>query len=235
MEPPSSFDATSLRNEKVKVLSSIQPIVGESVERDTVRAQFQGYRNDPGVQSDSMTATFAAVRFQVDNWRWQGVPFYVRSGKRMKEKFSHIAIEFKRPPHNLFRSPYRPMRPNVLILFLQPDEGIHWRFEAKVPDTTADMRAVDMEFHYAESFEGTEIPEAYERLLLDTLMGDASLFTRADEVETAWGLIDPIMRAWESTGTPALAEYKPGSWGPPEAEALMSRDGRSWINSSPHD
>jgi len=144
------------------------------------------------------TATFAAVRFQIDNWRWQGVPFYLRSGKHLKDKVSHIAIEFKRPPHNLFRRTDGPMRPNVLMLFLQPDEGIHWRFEAKVPDTAADMRAVHMEFHYAESFEGTEIPESYERLLLDALAGDASLFTRADEVEAAWGLVDPIIQTWNS-------------------------------------
>lgn len=234
MEPPASFEATSLRNEKVKVLSSIQPLGEDEVSRRTVRAQYTGYRDEEGVRSDSTTATFAAVRFQIDNWRWQGVPFYLRSGKRLPSKVSHIAIQFKRPPHNLFPKAKGPMRPNVLMLALQPDEGIHWRFEAKVPDTAADMRAVDMEFHYAESFEGTTLPESYERLLLDAVAGDASLFTRADEVETAWGLIDPIMHAWDGTGGPELLAYEPGSWGPPAADALLSREGRSWINDSNH-
>ena len=234
MEPPASFDAAALRNEKVKVLASIPPLDGEGVAHATVRAQYRDYRHEPGVNPDSQTATFSAVRFQVDNWRWQGVPFYLRSGKRLKDKLSHIAIEFKRPPHNLFPGAEGRMRPNVLILFLQQDEGIHWRFEAKVPDTVADMRAVDMEFHYAESFEGTEIPESYERLLLDAMAGDASLFARADEVETAWALIDPIMKTWQSEALPRLAIYEPGSWGPAEADALLAGDGRAWINGAAH-
>ena len=235
MEPPASFDAAALRNEKVKVLASIQPPDPAAVARNAVRAQYRGYHKEPGVRPDSTTATFAAVRFQIDNWRWQGVPFYLRSGKHLKDKVSHIAIEFKRPPHNLFRRTDGPMRPNVLMLFLQPDEGIHWRFEAKVPDTAADMRAVHMEFHYAESFEGTEIPESYERLLLDALAGDASLFTRADEVEAAWGLVDPIIQTWNSQQKAGLALYEPGSWGPPEAEALLARGGRAWMNTAGHD
>jgi glucose-6-phosphate 1-dehydrogenase len=234
MEPPASFEATALRNEKVKVLTSIQPLDPEEVSRSTVRAQYQGYRDEEGVGADSTTATFAAVRFEIDNWRWQGVPFYLRSGKRLENKLSHIAITFKRPPHNLFERADGPMRPNVLILSLQPDEGIHWRFEAKVPDTVAAVRAVDMEFHYAESFEGTEIPESYERLLVDTIVGDASLFTRADEVETAWGLIDPILQAWASADLPRLSTYIPGSWGPAEADALLAQDGRGWMNDVAH-
>ena len=234
MEPPASFEATSLRNEKVKVLTSIQPLDREDVSRGTVRAQYGGYKDEEGIRADSATATFAAVRFQIDNWRWQGVPFYLRSGKRLKDKLSHIAIQFKEPPHNLFAQADGPIRPNVLILSLQPDEGIHWRFEAKVPDTVASMRAVDLEFHYAESFEGMKLPESYERLLLDTIVGDASLFTRADEVETAWGLIDPIMQAWESADVPRLSTYMPGSWGPAEADALLARDGRAWMNVVAH-
>jgi glucose-6-phosphate 1-dehydrogenase len=234
MEPPASFEATSLRNEKVKVLTSIQPLDKEEVSRSTVRAQYKGYKDEEGVRADSTTATFAAVRFQIDNWRWQGIPFYLRSGKRLENKLSHIAIQFKRPPHNLFSKADGPMRPNVLILSLQPDEGIHWRFEAKVPDTVAAMRAVDMEFHYAESFEGTKIPESYERLLLDAIAGDASLFTRADEVETAWSLIDPIMQAWEAADLPRLSTYVPGSWGPAEADALLAQDGRAWMNVVAH-
>ncbi len=234
MEPPASFEATSLRNEKVKVLTSIQPLAEDEVARSTVRAQYRGYRDEEGVRADSTTATFAAVRFEIDNWRWQGVPFYLRSGKRLQQKLSHIAIQFKRPPHNLFAKTEGPMRPNVLMLALQPDEGIHWRFEAKVPDTVADMRAVDLEFHYAESFEGTRLPESYERLLLDAIAGDASLFTRADEVETAWSLIDPIMHAWESASGPALVTYEPDSWGPAAADDLLARDGRAWMNDPSH-
>ena len=152
---------------------------------------------EEGVDETSTTPTYAAIRLQIDNWRWQGVPFYLRSGKRLKEKLSQITIEFKEPPHLLFPTQDGKLTPNMLVLYLQPDEGVHWRFEAKVPDTVSEMRSVDMEFHYADSFGTTALPEAYERLLLDTITGDASLFTRADEVETAWGLIDPIIQAWE--------------------------------------
>jgi glucose-6-phosphate 1-dehydrogenase len=227
MEPPASFDATALRNEKVKVLSSIRPMREEEVAYRTVRAQYAGYRQESGVDPDSTTPTYAAVKLQIDNWRWQGVPFYLRSGKNLKEKLSQITIQFKEPPHLLFPAKNRGMTPNMLVLFLQPDEGIHWRFEAKVPDTVSDMRSVDMEFHYADSFGKTAIPESYERLLLDTLTGDASLFTRADEVETAWGLMDPILEAWASNGQP-LPTYEPGSWGPAKADELLARDGRGW-------
>jgi glucose-6-phosphate 1-dehydrogenase len=233
MEPPASFDATSLRNEKLKVLTSIQPLSPTGVASGTVRGQYRGYRQEPDVAPESDTATFAAVRLHIDNWRWQGVPFYLRSGKMLKDKFSHVAIQFKRPPHNLFRRTQTSMRPNVLILYLQPDEGIHWRFEAKVPDT-AEMRGVDMEFHYAESFEGTELPEAYERLLLDAISGDASLFTRADEIEAAWGLIDPIIGTWQSQNHPALAAYDPGTWGPREADSILTDYGRAWFNGPEH-
>jgi glucose-6-phosphate 1-dehydrogenase len=227
MEPPVSFDATALRNEKVKVLSAIHPVKEEDVPRKTVRAQYKGYREEEGVDPQSTTATYGAVRLQIDNWRWQGVPFYLRSGKRLKEKLTQITIEFKEPPHLLFPTKDGRLTPNMLILYLQPDEGVHWRFEAKVPDTVAEMRSVDMEFHYADSFGKTAIPEAYERLLVDALIGDASLFTRADEVETAWGLIDPILQVWESEKQP-LAFYDPDSWGPSEADELLARDGRKW-------
>ncbi|GAB4455567.1 MAG: glucose-6-phosphate dehydrogenase [Anaerolineales bacterium] len=227
MEPPASFDATALRNEKVKVLSSIRPMRKEEVAQKTVRAQYAGYRQESGVDPNSTTPTYAAIKLQVDNWRWQGVPFYLRSGKNLKEKLSQVTIQFKEPPHLLFPTKDGRLTPNMLVLYLQPDEGIHWRFEAKVPDTISDLRSVDMEFHYADSFGKTAIPEAYERLLLDTLTGDASLFTRADEVETAWGLIDPILTAWETNEQP-LAIYEPGTWGPAEADELLARDGRTW-------
>ncbi|HEX9841079.1 MAG TPA: glucose-6-phosphate dehydrogenase [Anaerolineales bacterium] len=227
MEPPVSFEASALRNEKVKVLSAIQPMKEEDVPRKTVRAQYKGYREEEGVHPKSTTATYAAVRLQIDNWRWQGVPFYLRSGKFLKEKLSQVTIEFKEPPHLLFPNAKEHMTPNMLVLYLQPDEGIHLRFEAKVPDTVAGMRSVDMEFHYADSFGKTAIPESYERLLLDALNGDASLFTRADEVETAWALIDPIIEAWESQKKlPAF--YEPGSWGPKEADELLAKDKRKW-------
>jgi len=227
MEPPASFDATALRNEKVKVLSSIRPMKEEDVIQNTVRAQYAKYRQEEGVNPESTTPTYAAVRLQIDNWRWQGVPFYLRSGKRLKEKLSQITIEFKEPPQLLFPSTKEHITPNMLVLYLQPDEGVHWRFEAKVPDTVAQLRSVDMEFHYADSFGKTAIPESYERLLLDTITGDASLFTRADEVETAWGLIDPISEAWEAQKQP-LAFYDSGSWGPLEANDLLARDGSTW-------
>ena len=227
MEPPVSFEATALRNEKVKVLSSIQPIKKESVSRRTALGQYMGYRDEQGVKPDSRTPTYAALKLQIDNWRWQGVPFYLRSGKCLREKLSQVTIEFKKPPHLLFPSTEGELTPNMLVLYLQPDEGIHWRFEAKVPDSVAQLRSVDMEFHYADAFGKTNLPDAYERLLLDVLNGDASLFTRADEVETAWALIDPIIEAWESQKkTPAL--YEPGSWGPKEANELLAKDKRKW-------
>ena len=227
MEPPASFDANALRNEKVKVLSSIQPIRGEAVAANTVLGQYKGYLQEEGVNPNSTTPTYAAFRLQIDNWRWQGVPFYLRSGKRLAEKVSQIVIQFKEPPHLLFPSAGSGITPNMLVLYLQPDEGIHWRFEAKVPDTAADTRSVDMEFHYADSFGKTSIPESYERLLLDALAGEASLFTRADEAETAWSLIDPILESWDSKKTP-LAVYESGSWGPADADAMIARDGRTW-------
>ena len=231
MEPPSSFKASALRNEKVKVLSAVQPITGEAIAENTVRAQYRGYLNEAEVKPNSITPTYAALRLFVNNWRWQGVPFYLRSGKNLAEKHSQIIIRFKEPPLAMFpMAPGHKTTSNMLVLYLQPDEGIHLRFEAKAPDTVADTRSVDMEFHYAEAFGQTAIPESYERLLLDALQGDASLFTRADEVETAWSLIDPILQAWETDQTPPLAVYEPGSWGPADADAMLARDGRKWMH-----
>jgi glucose-6-phosphate 1-dehydrogenase len=230
MEPPASFNASHLRNEKVKILSAIQPMTSKEVAENTVRAQYRGYRNEPGVKPDSDTATLAAMRLFINNWRWQGVPFYLRSGKKLAEKQSQIIIRFKEPPLAMFPMPAgKQMTPNMLVLYLQPDEGVHLRFEAKVPDKINETRSVDMEFHYAEEFGQTALPEAYERLLLDALQGDASLFTRSDEVEMAWSLIDPILQTWEKEQVPPLAIYKPGSWGPPEADELLARDGRHWM------
>ncbi|MBI3159531.1 MAG: glucose-6-phosphate dehydrogenase [Chloroflexi bacterium] len=225
MEPPGSFDADAIRNEKVKILRSIRPVAVE----DTVCAQYEGYRELQGVSPDSATPTYAALRLRVDNWRWQGVPFYLRSGKALNRKISEIVIEFQRPPHLMFHlPPGSEFTPNILSLCIQPDEGIHLRFEAKVPDSEQAMRSVDMNFHYRSSFDGEPLPEAYERLLLDALEGDAALFTRADELEAAWRLIDPIVSGWESGRGPGLATYPRGSWGPAAADELLARDGHLW-------
>jgi glucose-6-phosphate 1-dehydrogenase len=225
MEPPAMFDADAVRNEKVKLLRAVRPVGLE----DTVRAQYEGYRSTPGAAPNSATPTFAAIKLYVDNWRWQGVPFYVRSGKALAAKTSEIVIEFKRPPHVLFQLPMDyELTPNFLSLCIQPDEGIHLRFETKVPGALMLTRSVDMEFRYS-SFGGAGLPDAYERLLIDALKGDASLFTRSDEIEMAWKLVDPIVKEWESSPNhPPLGLYSTGSWGPPEAEAFISRDGRIW-------
>ncbi len=224
MEPPISFEADPLRNEKVKVLSAIRPID----QADVVAGQYRGYCEVQGVAPGSQTPTFAALRLFVDNWRWQGVPFYLRSGKALARKASEIVVQFKRPPHLMFNEIHgEDFRPNQLGLCIQPDEGIHLGFEAKEPDSYQEMRTVRMDFHYRDAFKG-DIPEAYERLLLDALKGDASLFTRRDEIELAWGLIDPLVRYVGSSWAEDVTTYEPGSWGPAEAETLPKRDGREW-------
>jgi glucose-6-phosphate 1-dehydrogenase len=224
MEPPSSFNADAVRNEKIKLLESIRPIALA----DTVRGQYTGFRDLEGVAPNSQTATYAAIKLNIDNWRWQGVPFYLRSGKVMPVKASEIVIEFQRPPHLMFHLPENnQFTPNILSICIQPDEGIHLRFEAKAPDTSQEMRSVDMDFHYNTSFQGT-LPDAYERLLLDALAGDASLFNRSDAIETCWRLVDPVNQGWEQDGTPELKSYASGSWGPSEADTLLNRDGRGW-------
>jgi glucose-6-phosphate 1-dehydrogenase len=229
-EPPASFHADALRNERAKVLSAIRPIKAESVAEHTVRGQYRTYRDAQGVAVGSTTATYAAIRFYIDNWRWQGVPFYMRSGKALASKSTEITILFKRPPHIMFPMPpgSKPM-PNRLSICIQPDEGIHFSFQAKVPDTAAEMRTVNMSFHYEESFGAVTIPEAYERLLLDILKGDASLFTRSDAIELSWALIDPILDGWESRHAPPLYFYESGTWGPPEADTLIAHDGYNWM------
>jgi glucose-6-phosphate 1-dehydrogenase len=224
MEAPSSFNADAVRNEKAKVLESIRPVALE----DTVRGQYAGYRYTEGVAANSQTPTFAALKLNIDNWRWQGVPFYLRSGKTLALKTSEIIIEFQRPPHLMFHLPEgSDFTPNILSLCIQPDEGIHLRFEAKLPDSVQEMRSVDMDFHYGSLFTGS-LPEAYERLLLEALEGDASLFTRSDGIEAAWRLIDPILDGWEAQNTPALIPYPVGSWGPGESDQLLEREGRHW-------
>jgi glucose-6-phosphate 1-dehydrogenase len=224
MEAPSSFSADAVRNEKTKVFESIRPIALA----DTVRGQYTGYRELEGIAPATLTPTFAALKLYIDNWRWQGVPFYLRSGKAMIRKTSEIIIEFERPPHLMFRLPEgRDFTPNILSLCIQPDEGILLRFEAKQPDSNQEMRSVDMDFHYRSTFSGS-LPEAYERLLLEALDGDASLFTRSDGIEASWQLVDPILKGWEDQNTPPLVIYPQGSWGPGEADQLLERDGRQW-------
>jgi glucose-6-phosphate 1-dehydrogenase len=226
MEPAATFDADAVRNEKVKVLQAIRC----SRPEETIRAQYEGYCEAEGVAAESQTPTYAALKLFVDNWRWQGVPFYLRSGKALAEKTSEIVIEFKPPPHVMFPLPagYQ-LTPNFLSLCIQPDEGIHLRFETKVPDSQRETRSVDMEFHYRTSFGEETLPDAYERLLMDALNGDASLFTRSDEIEAAWRLIDPILQAWEySPQVSPLVSYKPESWGPKEADLFLQRDDRVW-------
>ena len=225
MEPPANFTADAIRNEKVKALQAIRTVRSE----DTIRAQYEGYCEAEGVAEGSQTPTYTALKLHIDNWRWQGVPFYLRSGKALPSKVSEIVIEFKEPPHVMFPLPegYH-LTPNFLSLCIQPDEAIHLRFETKVPDSQQETRSVDMDFHYADSFGDVPLPDAYERLLLDALMGDASLFTRSDEIEAAWKIIDPIQIEWEQRGEPPVLSYEPGSWGPKEAEEFIGSGGFVW-------
>ncbi len=230
-EPPASFHAEAIRNEKAKVFSAIRPIRPQDVASCSVRGQYRTYRDTEGVVPGSTTATYAALRFYIDNWRWQGVPFYMRSGKALAAKATEITIFFKRPPHVMFPMPEgtKPA-PNRLSICIQPDEGIHFSFQAKVPDTAAEMRTVEMSFQYEESFGALAIPEAYERLLLDVIKGDASLFTRNDAIELSWELIDPILEGWQTQHAPPLSFYESGTWGPTEANELIAHDGYHWTH-----
>jgi glucose-6-phosphate 1-dehydrogenase len=229
MEPPASFDADEVRNEKIKLLSAVQTVTAQRVAAETARGQYDGYVESDGVAGDSQTATFAAVKLIIDNWRWQGVPFYLRSGKALTEKLSEILIQFRRPPHVMFPLPPGvKIANNYLAICVQPDEGMHLRFETKVPDTVSELRSVDMEFHYADDFNDIAIPGAYERLLLDALQGDASLFLRRDGIERSWEIIDPILRGWDSDDAPPLEMYERGSWGPTSSAKLLAADGRQW-------
>ncbi len=226
MEPPASLKADAIRNEKVKVLGSVRPILLS----DTVRAQYEGYRTGEGITRDSQTPTFAAVKLYIDNWRWKGVPFYLRSGKAMAEKSSSIIVQFQPPPDVMFNlAKNECFRPNMLSICIQPNEGIHLRFETKVPDTVNQSHSVNMDFDYPKAFGGIALPDAYERLLLDAMKGDASLFSRSDGIDASWSLIDPILSGWaDSADAPAMATYPRGSWGPAEAEALLAREGHAW-------
>jgi len=237
MEPPLAFEANAVRDEKVKVLHAIRPLEGDEIARSSVRGQYTkgwvvgeqvaGYREEKNVAPDSETETFAVMRLFIDNWRWAGVPFYVRAGKRMPKRVTEIRIQFKRPPHLTFgREAMQEVDPNAITLRIQPEEGISLKFGAKVPSAGIRIRSVTMDFQYMTSFL-VDAPEAYERLLLDCLIGDPTLFTRADEVEAAWKLVDPIEESWRD-GKPALEMYPAGTWGPPAAAELLQTDGREW-------
>jgi glucose-6-phosphate 1-dehydrogenase len=230
-ETPVVFEAEALHNEKVKVLRAIREIPPEYSSRYTVRGQYEGYLSEAGVLPNSRTETYTAIQLYIDNWRWQGVPFYLRSGKNMKAKSSEITIQFRRPPTQILdiAAGKTELFTNRLSMCIQPDEGIHLAFLAKVPDAGLQTRPVDMDFHYGDSFGRNAIPEAYERLLLDALLGDASLFARSDVIELSWKFIDSIKSGWESEYAPPLLQYQPGSWGPAAANTLIGREGRWWI------
>jgi glucose-6-phosphate 1-dehydrogenase len=233
MEAPVRFEAEAVRDEKVKILRAISPLERDAVARDTLRGQYAGYRNEPGVAADSQTATFAAVKLAIDNWRWQGVPFYLRSGKAMSCRTTQIVIQFRSPPTMVFGGgSSRVCDANKLVVQIQPAEGIQLLFQTKVPDAGMKLRLTELDFSFQREFAGV-MPEAYERLLLDVFQGDASLFARADEVELAWGIIDPIIAAWEKTAQPPLEIYEPGMWGPASSSAWIERHGCSWFDVCP--
>jgi glucose-6-phosphate 1-dehydrogenase len=232
MEAPSRYAADAVRNEKVKVLEAIRAWKPDEVAASTMRAQYAGYRDAPGVARDSQTATFAAVKLLVDNWRWQGVPFFLRSGKAMSCRTTQIVIQFQQPPHLLFdASSRRSYEANRLVIQIQPAEGIQLHFQTKVPDEEMKLQLTDLEFRFAKEF--TPLPEAYERLLLDVLEGDQSLFARKDEVELSWAIIDPIHAAWAETRQPALATYERGGWGPEESVRWIEWQGHEWLDVCP--
>ncbi len=237
MEPPALFNGNALRDEKVKVLRAVVPPTGEDVNFKTIRGQYEAgfvagraveaYRDEKGVRPQSRTETYAALELGIDNWRWAGVPFYLRTGKRLPRRVTEIAIEFKQVPHLMFQSiGDLDLTPNVISIRIQPDEGIALKFAAKVPGPTTQLRPVRMDFLYGTSF-GEAGPDAYERLLLDAMLGDPTLFARRDEVETAWTLMQPILDGWDELATP-IYRYESGTWGPTRAESLLRRDHREW-------
>ena len=238
MEPPNALDADSIRTEKVKVIQATHLADVQNLERSAVRGQYSagwmkgkqvpGYREETGVNPNSTTPTYVAMKFLVDNWRWQGVPFYLRTGKRLPKKVSEIAIQFREVPHLIFQSAAQQVNANILAMRIQPNEGISLRFEAKMPGPDLRTRSVDMDFSYGSTF-GISTSDAYDRLLLDCMMGDQTLFTRADEVEAAWQVVTPALSVWEAPADPAsIPQYEAGTWEPAEAELLINQDGRRW-------
>jgi glucose-6-phosphate 1-dehydrogenase len=237
MEPPISLSADAVRDEKVKVLRSLRPMERSMVAQNVIRGQYTrghvrgddvpAYREEPDVDPHSKVETYVAMKVEIDNWRWGGVPYYVRAGKRLARRVTEIAVQFKKVPHTLFRAPDGGITPNVLAMRIQPDEGIALRFITKEPGQQTVLRDVAMDFRYGSAF-GSNTPEAYERLLLDAMRGDATLFTRRDEVEEQWAYIDRVFDAWVAEGLAPPPTYPGGSWGPDQADDLLARDGRRW-------
>jgi len=240
MEPPTSFDADCIRNEKVKLLSSIRPWKSNEVDDHFVRGQYSyaksdqeekvAYRDEKGVDKGSCTETFVAAKLFIDNWRWKGVPFFLRSGKRLNKRSSEIAITFKQVPHSIFgNDSTQPLSPNVLVLNVQPDEGVSLSFNAKKPGPKLCMGNLDMNFNYADVF-GSDKTDAYGRLLLDSMLGDPTLFIRSDFISKAWELLTPVLKHWEQQGEDGLKFYPSGSWGPDQADKLIEECGGKWRN-----
>jgi glucose-6-phosphate 1-dehydrogenase len=232
MEAPARFSADTLRNEKVKILDAIPVPDFEHACSDVSLGQYEGYLKEPGVNPQSKTPTFAALRLQIENWRWRNVPFYVRSGKAMAARFSEVVIQFRCPPHLMFPLPAGELlQCNRLTIRLQPDEGIRMSFQTKVPDRErVELKPADMQFTFRDTYGESKMPEAYERLLLDAIHGDAALFMRSDEIERAWSIVDPVVTASERPEAPAPEIYPTGSFGPKCADAMLAREGRSWQN-----
>jgi glucose-6-phosphate 1-dehydrogenase len=238
MEPPWSLDPDVVRNARLEVLRSLRPIRGKSVNEFTVRAQYSsglikgvevpGYRRETGIKPDSTTETYVALKVFIENWRWAGVPFYIRTGKAMKKRETEISVHLKPVPQILFNSnPAFPLEPNILALRIQPEEGFSLRIISKIPGPKVKIHPVNMDFHYGEAY-SKESPEAYERLLLDVMAGDPTLFMRRDAVEAAWGWVTDILEGWEKEGSKWLPEYQAGSWGPVEADRLIDGDAQKW-------
>jgi glucose-6-phosphate 1-dehydrogenase len=240
MEPPISFEANAVRDEQAKILHAIQPFTDEDVLTKTVRGQYgegimngervPGYRSEEGVPPDSRTETYVAMRLLIDNWRWAGVPFYLRTAKRMPARSTHVVIQFRRAPFRLFReTKVETMMPNQMVLHIQPEEGISLRFAAKTPGTTMQLGEVNMDFNYEDYF-GTSSATGYERLMHDCMIGDATLFQRADMVEAGWSIVNPALDVWKALPPRNFPNYAAGTWGPKEADELLERDGRHWRN-----
>jgi glucose-6-phosphate 1-dehydrogenase len=232
MEAPVRYTGEFVRDEKVKVLQAVRPYKGSDFAENGVRGQYDGYCEEEGIPDDSQTETFAALKLYIDNWRWRGVPFYLRSGKAMSCRTTQIVIQFREPPHMLFgeQKSYRP-EANRLVIQIQPAEGMQLHFQSKVPDSDMKLRLSELDFRFDSN--GKELPDAYQRLLLDGLLGDPGLFARSDEVEQAWRIIDPIIAAWKSPAAPTLHTYEPGLWGPTQSSDWMHEQGRNWFDVCP--
>ncbi|MFK8113851.1 MAG: glucose-6-phosphate dehydrogenase [Rubripirellula sp.] len=233
MEPPAKYDSSLVRDEKVKVLHSVRKMVGGDFAKNTMRGQYDHYLQEEGVPAGSQTETFAVLKLYCDNWRWKGVPFFLRSGKGMSCRTTQIVIQFKQVPLLLFGDRSRMPLGNRLVIQIQPAEGVQLHFETKVPDAEMKTRTSTLDFNFQDTAGGASMPDAYQRLLLDSVNGDASLFARSDEVELAWGIIDPIIAAWKSPAAPELFRYQTGLWGPTEATDWMHQQKREWFDVCP--